>query len=132
MNLAYTAATMKIVFSVLALFAAAVSVQQRLPISADEVTLRHRIYGNERLAVFLLDIPPGQATLAHRHGRDMLSVFVSGGRTRACGMRFRAQIPHRRLFSSAIRPTSLLPGITTATARPIRPCFGRRTVRGTS
>lgn len=47
MNLAYTAATMKIVFSVLSLFAAAVSVQQRLPISADEVTLRHRIYGND-------------------------------------------------------------------------------------
>ena len=83
MNLAYTAATMNVVFSVLVLFAAATSAQQRLPISADEVTLRHKIYGNERLTVFLLDIPPGQATLAHRHGRDMLSVFVSGGRTRA-------------------------------------------------
>lgn len=82
MNLAYTAATMNVFFSVVALFAAATSAQQ-LPISADEVTLRHKIYGNERLTVFLLDIPPGQATLAHRHSRDMLSVFVSGGRTRA-------------------------------------------------
>jgi quercetin dioxygenase-like cupin family protein len=82
-NLAYTAATMNIVFAFLALFAAAASTQQRAPIPADEVTLRHKIYGNERFAVFLLDIPPGQATLAHRHSRDMLSVFVSGGRTRA-------------------------------------------------
>jgi hypothetical protein len=31
----------------------------------------------------LLDIPPGQATVLHRHDRDMLSVFVNGGRTRA-------------------------------------------------
>lgn len=57
--------------------------QQRTPISADEVTLRHRIYGDERGTIFLLDIPPGQATLLHRHDRDMLSVFVNGGRTRA-------------------------------------------------
>lgn len=76
MNLAYTAATMNVVFTVLALFAVAASAQQRLPISADEVTLRHKIYSNERLTVFLLDIPPGQATLAHRHGRDMLSVSL--------------------------------------------------------
>ncbi|MBA3887471.1 MAG: hypothetical protein H0X67_17325 [Acidobacteria bacterium] len=64
-------------------FLAKHSTQQRAPISADEVTLRHKIYGNERVTVFLLDIPPGQATMAPRHGRDMLSVFVSGGRTRA-------------------------------------------------
>jgi uncharacterized RmlC-like cupin family protein len=74
---------MKAFFTLLALFAGAASAEQRAPISADEVTLRHKIYGNERLTDFLLDIPPGQATLAHRHGRDMLSVFVSGGRTRA-------------------------------------------------
>jgi uncharacterized RmlC-like cupin family protein len=80
---AYTAATMNLLFSFLALFAAAGPAQQRAPISADEVTLRHKIYGDERVTVFLLDIPPGQATLVHRHDRDMLSVFVSGGRTRA-------------------------------------------------
>ena len=57
--------------------------QQRAPISADEVTLRHRIYGDGRVTIFLLDIPPGQATVLHRHDRDMLSVFVNGGRTRA-------------------------------------------------
>jgi hypothetical protein len=50
------------------------------PISADEVTLRHRIYRDERVTIFLLDIPPGQATLLHRHDRDMLSVFDSARR----------------------------------------------------
>ena len=47
------------------------------------MTLRHRIYGDGRVTIFLLDIPPGQATLLYRHDRDMLSVFVNGGRTRA-------------------------------------------------
>ena len=47
MDLTYTAATMNVFFAFLALFAAAASVQQRAPISADEVTLRHTVYGNE-------------------------------------------------------------------------------------
>jgi hypothetical protein len=56
---------------------------QRTPISADEVTLRHEIYRDARATVFLLDIPPGQATMLHRHDKDLLTVFVSGGRTSA-------------------------------------------------
>ena len=73
---------MKILSMVLALLLAGFA-RQPAPISADEVTLRHRIYGDKRVTIFLLDIPPGQATLLHRHDRDMLSVFVNGGRTRA-------------------------------------------------
>jgi len=56
---------------------------QTLPIPAAEVTLRKEIYQDARVRVFLLDIPPGRATLLHRHDRDMLSVFVTGGKTRA-------------------------------------------------
>jgi uncharacterized RmlC-like cupin family protein len=74
---------MKILVLVLMLSVAGYATRQRAPISADEVTLRHRIYGDGRVTIFLLDIPPGQATLLHRHDRDMLSVFVNGGRTRA-------------------------------------------------
>jgi quercetin dioxygenase-like cupin family protein len=74
---------MKNLVLVLTLTASGFATQQPAPISADEVTLRHRIYGDARVTVFLLDIPPGQATLLHRHDRDMLSVFVNGGRTRA-------------------------------------------------
>jgi len=74
---------MKSVILVLSLSVAGFVMQQHAPISADEVALRHRIYGDGRVTVFLLDIPPGQATLLHRHDRDMLSVFVNGGRTRA-------------------------------------------------
>ena len=74
---------MKILVLVLTLSVADFATEQPPPISADEVTLRHRIYGDGRVTIFLLDIPPGQATLLHRHDRDMLSVFVKGGRTRA-------------------------------------------------
>lgn len=74
---------MKILALILTLLVAAPAAWQRAPVSADEVTLRHRIYGDGRVTIFLLDIPPGQATALHRHDRDMLSVFVSGGRTRA-------------------------------------------------
>jgi quercetin dioxygenase-like cupin family protein len=74
---------MKNLVLVLTLSVAGFATQQRAPISADEVTLRHRIYGDGRVTIFLLDIPPGQATLLHRHDRDMLSVFVNEGRTRA-------------------------------------------------
>lgn len=51
------------------------------PIPAAEVKYRHQILANARLNAFLLDIPPGHATLLHRHDRDILSVFVGGGRT---------------------------------------------------
>jgi uncharacterized RmlC-like cupin family protein len=74
---------MMILVLVLTLITTSLATQQQAPISADEVTLRHKIYGDGRVTIFLLDIPPGQATLLHRHDRDMLSVFVNGGRTRA-------------------------------------------------
>ena len=74
---------MKSLVLVLTLSVAGVATHQHAPISADEVTLRHRVYGDARVTIFLLDIPPGQATVLHRHDRDMLSVFVNGGRTRA-------------------------------------------------
>jgi hypothetical protein len=74
---------MKILVLVLTVSVAGFAIRQQAPISADEVTLRHRIYGDQRVTIFLLDIPAGQATVMHRHDRDMLSVFVNGGRTRA-------------------------------------------------
>ena len=74
---------MKILVWGLTLSVAGFAPPPHAPISADEVTLRHKIYGDGRVTIFLLDIPSGQATLLHRHDRDMLSVFVNGGRTRA-------------------------------------------------
>jgi hypothetical protein len=56
---------------------------QKMPMRAEEVKLRKEIYQDARARVLLLDIPPGQATLLHRHDRDVLSVFVTGGKTRA-------------------------------------------------
>jgi quercetin dioxygenase-like cupin family protein len=69
--------------TVAALVLVSATAQQTLPIRAEEVTLRKEIFRDARVRVLLLDIPPGQATLLHRHDRDMLSVFVTGGKTRA-------------------------------------------------
>jgi quercetin dioxygenase-like cupin family protein len=57
--------------------------QEATPISALEVKYRKQISRNDRVAVFLLEIPPNHATLMHRHDTDMLSIFVSGGETKS-------------------------------------------------
>ena len=46
---------MKILVLVLTLSVADFATEQHPPISADEVTLRHRIYGDGRVTIFLLD-----------------------------------------------------------------------------
>ena len=56
--------------------------QLTAPISALEVKYRKRIFKNDRVSVYLLEIPPGHASLMHRHDTDILSVFVAGGETR--------------------------------------------------
>ena len=66
-----------------ALLSFSASTWQTAPIRADEVTLRREIYQDAHVKAFLLDIPPGQATVQHRHDHDILTVFVTGGKTRA-------------------------------------------------
>jgi hypothetical protein len=51
------------------------------PIPASEVKYRHPVLETSRFVAYLLEIPPHQATLMHRHDRDILSVFVSGAKT---------------------------------------------------
>ena len=51
------------------------------PIPAAEVKYRHAVLETSRFIAYLLEIPPHQATLMHRHDRDILSVFVSGAKT---------------------------------------------------
>lgn len=63
----------------LCVFAAA---QDTAPISALEVKYRKRIFKNDRVSVFLLEIPPNHASLMHRHDTDILSIFVAGGETK--------------------------------------------------
>jgi len=60
-------------------FAAA---QDTTPISALEVKYRKRIFKNDRVSVFLLEIPPNHASLMHRHDTDMLTIFVAGAETK--------------------------------------------------
>ena len=56
--------------------------QLTTPISALEVKYRKRVFKNDRVSVYLLEIPPGHASLMHRHDTDILSIFVAGGETR--------------------------------------------------
>lgn len=51
------------------------------PMPASEVKYRHPVLETSRFIAYLLEIPPHQATLMHRHDRDILSVFVSGAKT---------------------------------------------------
>src|SRR5947208_2306071 len=55
--------------------------QAPAPIPDSEVPQRHEILHNRRVTVSLLELAPNDATPMHKHDRDMLSVFVSGGRT---------------------------------------------------
>src|SRR5215217_1306525 len=57
--------------------------QDKPPISSLEVKYRKQILQTERFSVFLLQIPPGHASLMHKHDTDMLSIFVSGGETKS-------------------------------------------------
>jgi hypothetical protein len=52
------------------------------PIPGSEVPQRKEILRNDRVTVSLLELPPGGATPMLRQNRDMLAVFVNGGRTR--------------------------------------------------
>ena len=67
------------VLLLLCTFAAA---QDTTPISALEVKYRKRIFKNDRVSVFLLEIPPGHASMMHRHDTDILSIFMAGGETK--------------------------------------------------
>jgi hypothetical protein len=52
------------------------------PIPSTEVKLRKEIYRDQHLTAYLLEIPPHNASVMHRHNTDMLGVFVSGGSTK--------------------------------------------------
>ena len=66
----------------LLLLCAFAAAQDTTPISALEVKYRKRIFKNDRVSVFLLEIPPNHASLMHRHDTDILSIFVAGGETK--------------------------------------------------
>lgn len=54
-------------------------------ISAADVSLRKEVFHNDRVAAYLLEIPPQQATGVEREDRDSLSVVVGDGRTTNTG-----------------------------------------------
>ena len=66
----------------LLLLSAVCAGQARAPIAESEVPQRKEILRNDRVTVSLSELAPGEATPMHQHDRDMLAVFVNGGRTR--------------------------------------------------
>ncbi len=66
----------------LLLLCAASTGQVPAPIPDSEVPQRKEILRNHRVTVSLLELAPREATPMHQHDRDMLAVFVNGGRTR--------------------------------------------------
>ena len=65
----------------LLLLCAACAGQVPAPIPGSEVPQRKEILRNDRVRVSLLELAPGEATPMLQHDRDMLAVFVNGGRT---------------------------------------------------
>lgn len=70
----------RVAAAVLLLCAASVG-QSGTPIPDDQVPQRKAILNNDKVQVSLLDIPPGDATPMHKHDKDMVTVFVDGGKT---------------------------------------------------
>jgi hypothetical protein len=70
------------IFLLLLVLSAFATAQNTIPMSASEVKYRKKIFKNDQVSVFLLDIPPNRASLMHRHETDLLTIFFEGGATR--------------------------------------------------
>lgn len=55
--------------------------QAATTIPASEVRYRTQVFRDSAVVVYLLEIPPSQASMMHRHSTDLLTVFLSGGAT---------------------------------------------------
>jgi quercetin dioxygenase-like cupin family protein len=69
------------VMAVVFLLCAACVGQASTPIPDNEVPQRKVILENNKVMVSLLAIAPGDATPMHKHDKDMVTVFVDGGKT---------------------------------------------------
>jgi quercetin dioxygenase-like cupin family protein len=49
------------------------------PAPASASSFRKEVFHNDRVAAYLLEIPPQKTTPLHRYDKDVVSVFVSGG-----------------------------------------------------
>jgi len=65
----------------LLLLVGTLAAQSAAPVPDAEVPQRKQILQNQHVTVSRLELAPQESTPMHRHDRDMLVVFVSGGRT---------------------------------------------------
>jgi quercetin dioxygenase-like cupin family protein len=71
----------RVITAVLLLIGAACFGQAGAPIPDNEVPQRKVILENNKVMVSLLNLAPGDATPMHKHDKDMVTVFVDGGKT---------------------------------------------------
>src|SRR4051812_47906652 len=72
---------MRRLIAFLVLFCAACAGQKSAPIPDSQVPQRKEVFRNRRVTVSVLELAPREATPMHQHARDMLAVFVNGGKT---------------------------------------------------
>ena len=74
---------MRRVAAVVFLLCMAGMAQTAAPIPDDQVPQRKEILNNNKVKVSLLNLAPGDATPMHKHDKDMVTVFVDGGKTQS-------------------------------------------------
>ena len=74
---------MKIAAFALLLASVAVCAQNATSASSSQDRFRKQVLQNDHVTVYLVEIPPQQATAMHRHDHDTLSIFINGGSTQA-------------------------------------------------
>src|SRR5512140_3255489 len=67
---------------VLLVLCALAAAQKPAPIPDSSVEQRKVILENPRVTVTRIDFAPGEAIPMHQHARDILAVFIDGGRLR--------------------------------------------------
>jgi beta-alanine degradation protein BauB len=70
---------MKITLLTVVLAALSMAAQTAPTATANGDRLRKEILHNDRVTAYLVELEPGQSAPMHRHDRDLLGVFVSGG-----------------------------------------------------
>ncbi len=75
------AALMTRAIAVVLLLCAAGFAQSAAPVPDNQVPQRKELLKNSKVDVNLLTLAPGEATPMHKHDRDLVTVFVTGGQT---------------------------------------------------
>jgi len=112
--------TMKRAVVAILLLCAACAGQVGAPMKASEVPQRKEILRNHRVTASLLELAPRDATPMHQHDRDMITVFVNGGRTQSTLFGQKPTADHMAVGEVRFRHAGLVHAIKNEGAKPFR------------